>query len=129
MSDFVDRWAELVLLTIQPGEHADCDPQIRARGSVLLPGAEESQLAEFETANGVRLPPSYREFLLRTNGALADLLPLRGTGVQPGDHDFTGFVGIEPLRPHMTATAGRRSGSICPARTFRASCETVTIGM
>lgn len=46
-------------------------PEIEQRGSVLREPADEEQIAEAEARLGVRLPPSYRAFLLLSNGAHA----------------------------------------------------------
>lgn len=49
------------------------EPAARA-GSVLRPPATEAQVAAAEQRLGVRLPPSYRDFLLLSDGAYADTI-------------------------------------------------------
>ena len=53
---------------------------VLATGSVLVPGADESAIERTEQRLGVSLPPSYRAFLQRTNGAYAGPLGLEHSG-------------------------------------------------
>ena len=67
-------WNELLLGALDP-EHpdawdADVTPEILASGWLGSPGATEQQVAALEARLGVTLPPSYRSFLLTSNGFL-----------------------------------------------------------
>ena len=82
------------------------EPATRA-GSVLRPPATEAQVAAAEQRLGVRLPPSYREFLLLSDGAYADTIgavvaagvgaedPAEAWGFLPAS-EIRWFVDVEP---------------------------------
>ncbi|HEX5504454.1 MAG TPA: SMI1/KNR4 family protein [Thermomicrobiales bacterium] len=61
------RWsAELIAADEAEGE--PLPPEVVASGWLGYPGATEAQLSAAEARLGVRLPPSYRQFLAVTNG-------------------------------------------------------------
>jgi hypothetical protein len=82
MRPLVTRWAEFVLadryLVDTPWRE-----EILDRGTVLGPPASEANIRAAEERLGVTLPPSYRSFLLISNGAFAS--PSLGAE-SPGDH-------------------------------------------
>lgn len=65
IEDLCRRWSD-VLVELERARGSDDVPE-----SVLSPGASEDEIADAEARLGVRLPPSYREFLRVTNGARA----------------------------------------------------------
>lgn len=94
MPDLVARWSELVLDDVAPGQTLP-EPASSAR-SVLRPPAAEDEIAAAEDRLGVRLPPSYREFLLVSDGAYADVWgPVLADWHRPGP---TGAFGFLPVR-------------------------------
>ena len=63
---FLRRWSREIIAT---GEYNDMlPPEAIASGWLGFPGATEEQLRQAEARLGVRLPPSYRQFLATTNG-------------------------------------------------------------
>jgi hypothetical protein len=66
----VRKWDTLVQQQIAPGEEPV--PEILAMGSVLREPASGVVIAAAEARLRVSLPPSYRTFLLMSNGAYAD---------------------------------------------------------
>lgn len=96
------RWDERVRRETSRFEHLA--PEIEERGSVLREPAREEQIVAAEEHLGVRLPPSYRAFLLVSNGAHASFLgteKLNAAG-QPMRH---GFLPIEAVAPAAEADA------------------------
>jgi hypothetical protein len=79
-------------------------PTAEARESVLREPASEDEIAAAEERLGVRLPPSYRSFLLLSDGAEATVfgaaMVLRLFGRRGG-----GFVGVRELVPLSTAVS------------------------
>ncbi|WP_199905147.1 SMI1/KNR4 family protein [Nocardioides sediminis] len=75
------------------------EPAARA-GTVLRPPAAEAQVAAAEQRLGVRLPPSYRDFLLLSDGAYADTIgAVVAAGVREGDPDDAwGFLPVSEVR-------------------------------
>jgi hypothetical protein len=71
MDQLARRWNDLLLADVEPGE--TLTRAVRASGSVLREPATEQQVLAVESRLGRRLPPSYREFLLVSDGAYADL--------------------------------------------------------
>lgn len=71
MRELAQRWSELVLADVPPGETVT--RAARESGSLLREPATEEQVREVEAGLGRRLPPSYREFLLVSDGAYGDL--------------------------------------------------------
>lgn len=71
MSALAHRWSELSLADVPPGERAT--RAVRESGSLLRPPAAERAVQAAEESLGRALPPSYREFLLVSNGAYGDL--------------------------------------------------------
>lgn len=71
MSVLAQRWSEYSLADITAGEQAT--RVARETGSLLRPPAAEAAVQAVEKALGRALPPSYREFLLVSNGAYGDL--------------------------------------------------------
>jgi len=72
-------------------------PEAEARGSVLRPGATESQIAATEDRLGVALPPSYRAFLAVSDGADAGVFGADRVERWYGEHRGALF-GTETLR-------------------------------
>lgn len=94
MPDLIARWNELVLDDVAPGQTLP-EPASSAH-SVLRPPAAEDEIAAAEDRLGVRLPPSYREFLLVSDGAYADVWgPVLAEWQRPGP---TGAFGFLPVR-------------------------------
>ncbi|MET0788395.1 MAG: SMI1/KNR4 family protein [Cellulomonas sp.] len=71
MSALAQRWSELALADVPLGGMAT--RAARESGSLLREPATEEQVREVEARLGRRLPPSYREFLLVSDGAFGDL--------------------------------------------------------
>jgi hypothetical protein len=63
----IGQWDLATCTYARDGERSLID----ALGGVLRPGAGEPAVAELESRLGIRLPPSYRRFLLRSDGAHA----------------------------------------------------------
>lgn len=94
MADLLARWNELVMDDAVPGEHLP-EPANSAR-SVLRSPATEDEIAAAEVRLGRRLPPSYREFLLLSDGAYADVWgAVLADWERPGP---TGSFGFLPVR-------------------------------
>jgi hypothetical protein len=72
MHELVHAWDLAVIrhggLNVQ-----ECREEIRGSRSVLRPPASEAEVRDAELRLGIRLPPSYRAFLLVSNGAYAGL--------------------------------------------------------
>jgi hypothetical protein len=71
MPQLARRWSDLLLTDLEPGDRLTQAAQ--ESGSLLRPGATEQEVLAAEERLGRRLPPSYREFLLVSNGAFGDL--------------------------------------------------------
>jgi SMI1 / KNR4 family (SUKH-1) len=67
MRAVVAEWDEV--LRAEVPAYARLLPEAEKRGSVLRPPATPDEVAAAEERLGVRLPPSYRSFLLVANGA------------------------------------------------------------
>lgn len=94
MPDLLARWSELVVDDVAPGQSLP-EPASSAR-SVLCSPATEDEIAAAEDRFGRRLPPSYREFLLVSDGAYADVWgPVLADWPRPGP---TGAFGFLPVR-------------------------------
>lgn len=72
LADLAQRWSDLVLADVAPASRPT--RAVRENGSVLRAPATEDDVAATERLLGRTLPPSYREFLLLSDGAYADLL-------------------------------------------------------
>lgn len=96
MRELATRWSDLLLADVGPGDRPT--RAVRDTGSVLRPPATEDQVAATERRIGRRLPPSYREFLLLSDGAYADLNGVRlvyphgGPEQPPAESDVVGVV-------------------------------------
>lgn len=79
-------------------------PEIEERGTVLREPASEPQIAAAEERVGVKLPSSYRAFLLVSNGAHASFLGAERMDAagRPLRH---GFLPVEQLAPAAEADA------------------------
>ena len=66
--------------------------EITRSGSVLRPPCSEEQLRAAESRLGVTFPPSYRSFLLVSNGAYANSL-----GANVAGHDPHGYLPVEQV--------------------------------
>lgn len=73
MRPLVEEWADFVYNDRSPLD-GPWSRHIEQRGSVLREPATEDQVTAVEQRLGVRLPPSYRAFLLISNGADASFL-------------------------------------------------------
>lgn len=66
------HWPDLLQgisdLVLSDPENAWIGPEVRARGTLGFPGADEADIAAAEARLGTRFPPSYREFLKASNG-------------------------------------------------------------
>lgn len=69
MRPIVQEWDEALRADVPPW--ARLPPEAEARGSILRPPATEQEVAAAEARLGVHFPPSYRSFLLISNGAEA----------------------------------------------------------
>jgi hypothetical protein len=78
-------------------------PEIEERGTVLREPASEEQVAAAEKRLGVRLPPSYRAFLLISNGAHAS--PLGAEKTHAGGPSRHGFLPVGDVAPAAEADA------------------------
>jgi hypothetical protein len=79
-------------------------PEIEERGSVLREPATEAQIAAADERLGVRLPPSYRAFLLVSNGAYASFIGTE-TVYRSGRPRRHGFLPVEEVMPAAEADA------------------------
>jgi len=70
IADLAESWSELLVANIHHSEQPVAP--VSETGSVLRPGASESDIESTEARLGVRLPEDYRAFLLRSDGAFAD---------------------------------------------------------
>ena len=75
MSELATRWSELVLADLPRSETAT--RAARGSGSLLRAPSPEEQVVAVERRIGRDLPPSYREFLLISDGAYGDLYGAR----------------------------------------------------
>jgi hypothetical protein len=93
----VSRGWDIALREALP-KYARLVPEAEARGSVLRPGATESQIAAAEDRLEVALPPSYRAFLAVSDGADAGVFGADHVERWYGEHRNALF-GTETLRP------------------------------
>ena len=70
MAALAQKWSDLLLADLAAVETPTA--AAATSGSLLRPPATEAEVEAAETRLGVRLPASYREFLLVSNGAYAD---------------------------------------------------------
>jgi len=70
MAALAARWSELLIADLEPGEQLTA--AAAASGSLLRQPASEDVIRRAEERLGRRLPPSYREFLLVSDGAYGD---------------------------------------------------------
>ena len=96
------KWDERVRREVSRFERVV--PEIEERGTVLREPASDQQVAAAEEELGVALPPSYRAFLLVSNGAHASFLGVEilNAAAQPMRH---GLVPIEQVAPAAEADA------------------------
>jgi cell wall assembly regulator SMI1 len=70
--DFLRQWSQKLLepsrIYEQPWTYEELPEEVIASGWLGYPGASEAELRATESRLGVRLPPSYREFLSVSNG-------------------------------------------------------------
>ena len=78
--EILEQWSDLAVETRFRRNRRHVPEPVLATGSVLVPGADEAAIARTEGRLGLSLPPSYRAFLRRTNGAYAGPLGLEDTG-------------------------------------------------
>lgn len=72
-------------------------------GSLLRPPATESAVAAAERRLGVHFPPSYRQFLLLSDGAYGDTMGALAAGGSLADDsdDAWGFLPVAEVRPYV----------------------------
>lgn len=72
-------------------------------GSLLRPPATESAVAAAERRLGVHFPPSYRQFLLLSDGAYGDTMGALTAGGSLADDsdDAWGFLPVAEVRPYV----------------------------
>jgi|GEM_PF-5371443 len=85
----VQRWDEFVTTDRYRVHHELWHPEIERNGGVLRPPATEDAIRATEDRLGVRLPASYRSFLLISDGAYASSLGMEMWG------DRSGFLAVE----------------------------------
>lgn len=90
MAELAHRWSELLLRDVGVAGSWQPTQAVASSGSLLRPPASQEQVAAVERRLGRELPPSYREFLLVSDGAFGDLY-----GVTMRDLDR----GVEPAGP------------------------------
>jgi hypothetical protein len=95
------KWDERVLREVSRFD--TLVPEIEQRGTVLREPATAEQLAGAEERLGVRLPPSYRAFLLVSNGAHASALGAER--VYAGRADRHGLLPVEEVSYAVDADA------------------------
>jgi hypothetical protein len=87
------KWDERVLREVSRFD--TLVPEIAERGTVLRDPANEEQVAQAEERLGIRLPTSYRHFLLISNGAHAS--SLGAERVYGGNADRHGLLPVEEV--------------------------------
>ena len=107
MERLAEEWSDAALRDVDPDVFRHFPGSVRDRGSLLRPGADPGAVSAFESRLGMRLPPSYREFLLYTDGAYGDLLGVRS--VRWGDESTLegqgiGFLPVSALSPRTEPT-------------------------
>lgn len=65
---FLQQWSQAILVSLNDDEKQRLPQQVLDSGWLGYPPATEEQIVRAESRLGVRLPPSYREFLKVTNG-------------------------------------------------------------
>lgn len=65
---FLQQWSQEILESMKEDQLAQLPQEAIASCWLGYPGATEQQICQVESRLGVRLPPSYREFLKVTNG-------------------------------------------------------------
>jgi len=73
LAGLLRQWSDAQLAALGALDHRPVEA-VADTGSLLLPPATEAQVADAEQRLGVRLPGSYREFLLLSNGAYGDTI-------------------------------------------------------
>jgi hypothetical protein len=68
LSELLRQWDQAALLEAER-EGGRLVPEAQERGSILRPGATETDIVAAERRLGVRFPPWYRAFLALSNGA------------------------------------------------------------
>lgn len=102
MAELARRWSDLLLADADVLGPWQPTRDVVASGSLLRPPASEEQIADVERRLGRELPPSYREFLLVSDGAYGDLRGVtmwdldRGAESAPPESDVVG-VGFLPV--------------------------------
>lgn len=69
MDELLKRWDRQILINTVEHSPQDIHPTVRAARSALRPGVAEPEMATAEQRIGQPLPPSYRAFLSRSDGA------------------------------------------------------------
>lgn len=97
MPALLARWDELMTDELAPGE--SLPEPAGARHSVLRQAATEDEILAAEDRLGRRLPPSYREFLLVSDGAYADVWgPVLAEWRRQGPNGAFGFVPVREAK-------------------------------
>ncbi len=104
MSQLARQWSDLLLADLDPSEQPTAAAV--ATGSLLREPATEEEIQAAERRLGVRLPPSYREFLLVSNGAYADETGVNLVWDEDGDEQppfesdvvGVGFLPVQDVR-------------------------------
>ncbi len=102
MAELARRWSDLLLADSDALGRWQPTREAVATGSLLRPPASEEQIEAAERRLGRELPPSYREFLLVSDGAYGDLSGVtmwdldRGAETAPPESDVVG-VGFLPV--------------------------------
>jgi len=101
MRPLVERWDERVRGEVS--RFRRLVPEAAAAASVLRAAADERQVAAAEDRLSLQLPPSYRSFLLISNGAYASTLGAEA--VISGFESRHGFLAVESVAPAVEADA------------------------
>lgn len=96
MTPLVYQWAERVRRDVSRFEQLV--PEAARAGTVLRSPATEQQIADAERRLGVQLPPSYRSFLLISNGAYAS-----SVGAELAGFPRHGLLRVDELAPGIEA--------------------------
>lgn len=110
MAELAARWSELLIADVLRGQRLTAAAQ--TANSILRPPAKEEQIQYAERRLGRTLPPSYREFLLLSDGAYGDdygptLAPPDGGPEDPPSESTVpgiGFLPVEDLQWLRDAT-------------------------
>ncbi len=87
------------------GSSARLIPEAEARNSVLREPASEGEVIEAEERLGLPFPPSYRSFLLISNGAYAS--SIGAEVVHREEERRNGFLAVQDVAPMAEVDAGK----------------------